>query len=154
MKRIVAVNASPRVKWNTAQLVREAAAGAQDAGAEVEVVDLYKLDAFTGCRSCFHCKLEKYEGTCVIKDGLRFFTNFRDTNFGHHPDGKAYGCLIKSFTFFNNFIRIFLIIIIIEPNIFNNWYTRIFPNLFHENLILTNSSCIVISFSIWNTNSF
>ena len=34
-----------------------------------------------------------------IKDGLRFFTNFRDTNFGHHPDGKAYGCLIKSFTF-------------------------------------------------------
>ena len=34
-----------------------------------------------------------------IKDGLRIFTNFRDTNFGHHPDGKAYGCLIKSFTF-------------------------------------------------------
>lgn len=34
-----------------------------------------------------------------IKDGLRIFTNFRDTNFGHHPDGKAYGCFIKSFTF-------------------------------------------------------
>ena len=34
-----------------------------------------------------------------IKDGLRIFTNFRDTNFGHHPDGKPYGCLIKSFTF-------------------------------------------------------
>lgn len=30
-----------------------------------------------------------------IKDGLRIFTNFRDTNFGHHPDGKAYGCLIN-----------------------------------------------------------
>ncbi|MBE6472204.1 MAG: flavodoxin family protein [Coriobacteriaceae bacterium] len=70
MKKIVAVNASPRAKWNTAQLVREAAAGAQDAGAEVEVVDLYKLDAFTGCRSCFICKQEKFEGTCVVKDGL------------------------------------------------------------------------------------
>jgi len=34
-----------------------------------------------------------------IKDGLSIFTNFRDTNFGRHPDGRAYGCLIKSFTF-------------------------------------------------------
>ena len=28
---------------------------------------------------------------------LRIFTEFRDTNFGHHPNGRAYGCLIKSF---------------------------------------------------------
>ena len=34
-----------------------------------------------------------------IKDGLHIFTDYRDTNFGHHPNGKAYGCLIKSFTF-------------------------------------------------------
>ena len=33
------------------------------------------------------------------KEGLRVFTEFRDTNFGHHPNGKAYGCLIKSFTY-------------------------------------------------------
>ena len=70
MTKIVAVNASPRGKWNTAQLVREAAAGAQAEGAEVEVVDLYKLGEFTGCRSCFICKQETFEGTCVIKDGL------------------------------------------------------------------------------------
>ena len=81
MKKVVAVNASPRVKWNTAQLVREAADGAREAGAEVEVVDLYKLDAFTGCRSCFHCKLEKYEGTCVIKDGLHgLFAEMREAD--------------------------------------------------------------------------
>ncbi|MCR4871212.1 MAG: flavodoxin family protein [Atopobiaceae bacterium] len=81
MKKIVAVNASPRNKWNTAQLVREAAAGAQEAGAEVEIVDLYKLDPFTGCRSCFHCKLEKYEGTCVIKDGLKdLLTKIREAD--------------------------------------------------------------------------
>lgn len=70
MKKVIAINASPRIKWNTAQLVREAAQGAQDAGAEVEIIDLYKLEPFTGCRSCFHCMLEKHFDTCVIKDGL------------------------------------------------------------------------------------
>jgi len=33
------------------------------------------------------------------KEGLRVFTEFRDTNFGHHPNGRAYGCLIKSFSY-------------------------------------------------------
>lgn len=33
------------------------------------------------------------------EDGLRVFTDFRDTNFGHHSNGRAYGCLIKSFTY-------------------------------------------------------
>lgn len=33
------------------------------------------------------------------KGGIRVFTEFRDTNFGHHPNGRAYGCLIKSFTY-------------------------------------------------------
>jgi len=33
------------------------------------------------------------------KESLRVFTEFRDTNFGHHPNGRAYGCLIKSFTY-------------------------------------------------------
>ena len=42
-KSIVAINASPRVKWNTAQLVRAAADGAEDAGAQAEVINLYQL---------------------------------------------------------------------------------------------------------------
>ena len=33
------------------------------------------------------------------KESLRVFTEFRDTNFGRHPNGRAYGCLIKSFTY-------------------------------------------------------
>lgn len=33
------------------------------------------------------------------KEGLNVFTEFRDTNFGHHANGKPYGCLIKSFTY-------------------------------------------------------
>lgn len=70
MKTVIAVNASPRAKWNTAQAVREAAAGAQDAGAHIEVFDLYKLEPFMGCRSCFACMTEKSWDRCAIKDGL------------------------------------------------------------------------------------
>lgn len=69
-KKIVAVNASPRTTWNTAQLVREAARGAEDAGAEIEVFDLCKLEPFTGCRSCFACMTEKSYDSCAVRDGL------------------------------------------------------------------------------------
>lgn len=71
MTKIVAINGSPRVQWNTATLVRDAAEGAEEAGAEVQVFDLYKLDAFQGCRSCFVCKTEHSAGVCAIRDGLK-----------------------------------------------------------------------------------
>lgn len=70
MKKIVAINASPRKNWNTDSLVREAAKGAEENGAEVKVFDLYKLEKFTGCISCFGCKLPEHLGTCIYKDGL------------------------------------------------------------------------------------
>lgn len=70
MKRIIAINGSPRSGWNTDILVREAAAGAASEGAEVQIIDLYKLDKFTGCVSCFGCKTEGSPGKCVCKDGL------------------------------------------------------------------------------------
>lgn len=38
--------------------------------AEVRVFDLYKLEKFTGCISCFGCKLAPNEGKCICKDGL------------------------------------------------------------------------------------
>ena len=41
MKRIIAINASPRATWNTSSLVREAAKGAESEGAEVKIFDLY-----------------------------------------------------------------------------------------------------------------
>ena len=71
MTRIVAVNGSPRKGWNTDLLVEEAAKGAEAAGAEVARFDLYKLEKFTGCVSCFGCKRKAHEGECVIKDGLK-----------------------------------------------------------------------------------
>ncbi len=70
MKKIIAINCSPRSAWNTASLVREAAKGAEAQGAEVAVIDLYKLEKFTGCVSCFGCKLPENLGKCICKDGL------------------------------------------------------------------------------------
>ena len=70
MKKIVSINCSPRSTWNTATLVREAAKGAEEQGAEVEIIDLYKLEKFTGCVSCFRCKFPENLGKCICKDGL------------------------------------------------------------------------------------
>lgn len=69
-KTIVAVNASPRRGWNTDTLVVEAAQGAQDKGATVQKFDLYRLEKYAGCISCFGCKKEKYAGRCICRDGL------------------------------------------------------------------------------------
>lgn len=70
MKHIVAVNAGPRAEWNTGTLIREAARGAESEGAEVKIFDLYKLEKFTGCISCFGCKLPANKGKCIYQDGL------------------------------------------------------------------------------------
>lgn len=70
MRKILAINAGPRSGWNTDKLIRSAARGAEDAGAEVEYIDFFKLDKYTGCISCFGCKQEKSFGKCVCRDGL------------------------------------------------------------------------------------
>lgn len=69
-KRIIAVNAGPRMGWNTETLITEASKGAESAGAKVERFDLFRLEKFTGCISCFGCKKEKFKGHCVCRDGL------------------------------------------------------------------------------------
>lgn len=70
MKKIIAVNAGPRTGWNTDQLIRAAAEGAKETGAEIEYIDLFKLAPFTGCVSCFACKREKSYGKCAHRDSL------------------------------------------------------------------------------------
>ena len=69
-KKIVVVNAGPRKGWNTDALLTEAARGAEAAGASVERFDLFRLERYTGCISCFGCKREKNKGRCVCRDGL------------------------------------------------------------------------------------
>lgn len=70
MKKIVVVNAGPRRGWNTDTLLVEAAKGAESAGAVIEKYDLFRLEKYTGCISCFGCKREKNKGRCVCRDGL------------------------------------------------------------------------------------
>ncbi len=69
-KKIIAVNASPRKGWNTDTLITEAAKGAESTGAIVEKFDLFRLERYTGCISCFGCKKEKNKGHCICRDGL------------------------------------------------------------------------------------
>ena len=69
MKTII-INASPRKKWNTAEVLDSARKGAESVGAEVEYVNLYDL-VFKGCRSCLICKRkDKTKGKCYWKDDL------------------------------------------------------------------------------------
>lgn len=69
-KKIVAVNAGPRKGWNTDTLIDEAIKGAESQGATVQKFDLFRLEKYTGCISCFGCKKEKFKGHCICKDGL------------------------------------------------------------------------------------
>ena len=70
MKKLFAINGSPRKNENTAQLLKCAMQGAEEVGAETELVNLYSLN-FKGCISCFACKLKNREhGICAVKDDL------------------------------------------------------------------------------------
>ncbi len=69
-KKIIVVNAGPRTGWNTDTLLTQAAEGAKSEGAHVERFDLFRLEKYTGCISCFGCKREKNKGRCVCRDGL------------------------------------------------------------------------------------
>jgi len=70
-KKIIAVNAGPRMGWNTETLITEASKGAIDAGAQVERFDLFRLERYTGCISCFGCKKNRFKGHCICRDGLK-----------------------------------------------------------------------------------
>ncbi len=68
--KAIAINGSPRKGWNTDMILQAALKGAADAGAEVEMIHLYELN-FTGCKSCFACKLKGAETCkCFLKDDL------------------------------------------------------------------------------------
>src|SRR5512135_1706770 len=69
--KAIAVNGSPRKKWNTATLLEKAIEGAVSEGAKAEWVHLYDL-SYKGCISCFACKTRdgKSYGKCAVKDAL------------------------------------------------------------------------------------
>ena len=69
--KAIAINGSPRKKWNTATLLESALSGCEAAGAETELVHLYDY-AYQGCSSCFNCKKigGKSYGCCATRDEL------------------------------------------------------------------------------------
>jgi len=71
MTQVLAINGSPRKKWNTATLLQNALDGAASQGAETELVHLYDL-TYSGCTSCFACKLKggRSYGKCAVQDEL------------------------------------------------------------------------------------
>jgi multimeric flavodoxin WrbA len=60
--KAIFINGSPRKNKNTAQMLEAAMKGAQEAGAEVEMIHLYGLN-YKGCMSCF---LYKRKGNTAI----------------------------------------------------------------------------------------
>ena len=73
MKKIYAINESPRKNKNTATLLDKVLEGAKKADPDVlaERIDLYSLK-YTGCRSCFACKRKDGAsyGKCAVHDDL------------------------------------------------------------------------------------
>ena len=69
--KVIAVNGSPRKKWNTSRLLQKALDGAASQGAETEILHLYELN-YKGCISCFACKTQNGQsyGRCAAKDDL------------------------------------------------------------------------------------
>jgi len=71
--KILAINGSPRRKANTATLLNDVLEGVKSKHPEAEtrLVHLYDLN-FTGCRSCFACKLKggASYGKCAVKDDI------------------------------------------------------------------------------------
>ncbi len=69
--KVLAINGSPRKKWNTATILNKALEGASSQGATTELIHLYDLN-FKGCISCYVCKLKggKSYGKCGYKDEL------------------------------------------------------------------------------------
>ena len=72
MSKVIVVDGGPRKKWNTAQLLDQAAQDAQEAGAEVERFRLFDLDV-KDCYACMACKRvdNKTNGLCAMRDDLR-----------------------------------------------------------------------------------
>lgn len=71
--KVIAINGSPRKKWNTATLLEKVIEGVASQGAKTELVHLYDL-SFKGCISCFACKLKdgKSYGRCAVQARLTF----------------------------------------------------------------------------------
>ena len=70
--KIILINGSPRKNMNTAKLIESSKNGAENEGAETEIIHLYDY-CYKGCVNCFACKRvgNKTRGLCDYRDELR-----------------------------------------------------------------------------------
>lgn len=76
--KVLLVNGSPRPTHNTGKALKAAMEGAMEAGAEVELVNLYTVKNLKGCYSCFRCQKKGFDKTdpvCCIKDEIWPYLN-------------------------------------------------------------------------------
>jgi len=64
--KIIALLGSPLLQGNTSRLLDRAIQGAQDAGADVEKIEVTTLN-FKACREIFYCREHE---TCAMKDDM------------------------------------------------------------------------------------
>jgi multimeric flavodoxin WrbA len=73
--KIIALLGSPLLQGNTARLLDRAIQGAQDAGADVEKIEVTTLN-FKACREIFYCREHE---TCAMKDDMTaIYEKFRE----------------------------------------------------------------------------
>ncbi len=68
-RKIIIVEGSPRPSGNSTLLARAVASGARSAGAEVETLQLHKMD-IRPCNACDACQ-ESLEKDCIIDDAMK-----------------------------------------------------------------------------------
>ncbi|MFY1644993.1 flavodoxin family protein [Methanoculleus bourgensis] len=74
-KKVIALLGSPLLEGNTARLLDAAIRGAEDAGCEVEKIEVAHLD-FAPCMEIFYCMENE---TCQIKDDMiEIYDTFRE----------------------------------------------------------------------------
>ena len=69
--KVLLVNGSQRPNHNTGKALKGAMEGAKEAGADVELINLYSIKNLKGCYSCFKCQrkgFSKVDPVCCIKD--------------------------------------------------------------------------------------
>lgn len=132
--QVIAINGSPRKKWNTATALEHCLAGAKEAApdAETEIVNLYDL-TYTGCKSCFACKLldgPSY-GKCAVKDGIQPLLEKV-----LHADVVIFGSPIY-FSDMTGMMRSFLERLYFPNFVYDRDYTSIAPKKLHTAFIYT-----------------
>lgn len=71
--KVLLINGSPRPNHNTGKALQAAKEGAEIAGAETELVNLFRIKDLKGCYSCYQCQrngFDKSNPMCCVKDSL------------------------------------------------------------------------------------